>query len=111
MIEKKENFPNRIRYWRKIRKLTQEELGEQTGLQKQQISRLETGERHVYLHRLRSIARVLNVNTADLLSEEDNPLIMDSEVAQIVQSYKEASAEGRAAICSVAEVTTRFKTG
>lgn len=111
MAHNSDTSPNKIRYWRLLREMTQEQLADAVGMQKQQISRLETGEREAYVHRLRAIARVLDVETADLLSPMDNPLALDSELADLVAHYKNADPQGRASIRAIAETTARFQHG
>lgn len=111
MAQKLDDLPNRIRYWRKQRNLTLEQLGDAVGLKKQQISRFETGGRDILLPWLQRMAQAMDLNAADLLNEEDNPLAFDAHLAALIENYRSASDEGRAAILSVAETTAKFKHG
>jgi transcriptional regulator with XRE-family HTH domain len=60
---------NRIAHWRKIRKISQEALGDQLNppAHKGLISQYESGKRTPSLERLVEMARVLDVEASDLL--------------------------------------------
>lgn len=59
--------PNRIREWRKERKITLERLAELTGLSISYISRMEKGGREVSLKNLTKISTALRVPARDLV--------------------------------------------
>ncbi len=104
-------YPNRVRYWRDQAGLKQEELGKLVGLSKVQISRIELGQRDLNFGYARRIAHALGVMTADLLTEEDNPLAADPQLRDININYQLASDEGRNSIAAVAESSAHFKAG
>jgi transcriptional regulator with XRE-family HTH domain len=67
-----EEFPNRLRKAREqIRKLSQSELAEKTGLQSSAISHFESGTRKPSFHNLRRLADALKVSTDYLLGRTD----------------------------------------
>lgn len=60
---------NRLRYWRKLRRLSQDRLAELAGTSTQQISRLERSDRKMSLEWLARLAPVLGVAPAELLDD------------------------------------------
>ena len=56
-----------IRHYRRIRKLSQDELGEMVGTTGQNIQKMETGRSRLYLDWLEKIAVALDVGVADLI--------------------------------------------
>jgi DNA-binding XRE family transcriptional regulator len=68
---------NPVRVWREFRGLTQQEVAAKAGISTAYLSQLETGKRAGTPRVLSAIARVLNVDVDDLLSqaeEEDEAL-------------------------------------
>ena len=60
------SYPNRIREWRELKGLKQQELADIVGLSKVQISRIELGDRGLSLDYARDIAKALDVSVNDL---------------------------------------------
>ena len=61
----------KIRHRRKELKMSQEQLGELTGLSQKQISKIEThGTDSIW--KVKAIAKVLKVPIGDLLEDEEN---------------------------------------
>lgn len=56
----------KIRYYRKIRNLTQENLSERTGLDRTYISYIESGKKNLSLKSIEKIAVALNVTEKEL---------------------------------------------
>ena len=56
----------KIKKYRKLRKLTQEELAIKTGIQRANIARIETGKHKPYLETLEKIAQALKMPVASL---------------------------------------------
>lgn len=56
-----------IAFWRKARGLSQEELAVKLGIHRTSLATMELGQRQIYVHRLKNIAEVLNINITDLL--------------------------------------------
>jgi transcriptional regulator with XRE-family HTH domain len=69
--ESRATMQNRIRHWREVRGLKQEQLAEAVGTSPQQISRLELSDRKLNDDWLRRLAVALNVRKADLIVERD----------------------------------------
>ena len=61
---------NRIKEFRRIRKMTQETLAELTGLTQGQIVRIEQGKTDIGIEQLCLFAKALNVSFIDLLPPE-----------------------------------------
>lgn len=65
---------NNIRYYRKIKKLTQTELGEMVAMSRFSISAYEKGEQSPTVETLMRIANVLDVPIEELIRDEvSNP--------------------------------------
>lgn len=68
------NIGKNIRAYRKTNNMTQEKLGELSGLSINFISRLErTNDQNVSLTTLNKIARAFNISTAELLTGLNKP--------------------------------------
>lgn len=102
-------FPdNRIRELRKRAGLTQAELGAKVGLHQTQIGNLENSGRNLNLEWARRIAKALNVTTAELLNDDDNPYRLSDEERELLHNYRAATAEQRAILARVAEPIAPF---
>lgn len=95
------DMPNRIRYWRKLRGMTLETLGERVGFTHTQISNLERGMRQLNLATMRKIARELGCAPADLLNDGDAGLRLDAEEAALIDELR-ATGTSAAAVRDVA---------
>lgn len=103
-------FPdNRIRELRKTAGLTQAELGEKVGLHQTQIGNLENGQRNLTLEWARRIAKALDVPTADILGEKDNPDRLSPAERELVDRYRAAETAQQAMIQRVAEPYRPFR--
>ncbi len=69
----KSRFGQTIRQLRKERGLTQEQLGELSGLHNSYIGGMERGERNPSLHSIDKISRALGVSLADTFSQMEEP--------------------------------------
>ena len=58
---------NKIRIWRKYRRLTQQELGNQAGVSKEYISMLESGKRTGNIETIKKLASALEVQIEDIV--------------------------------------------
>ncbi|AXK42983.1 helix-turn-helix domain-containing protein [Erythrobacter aureus] len=76
MTTRLEEYPNRIREFRKLRGMTQKELGNALGMTAVNIGHLELERRDPSLSNLRALARVLGVSVGDLLAARDTHKIM-----------------------------------
>ena len=66
-----EQFGRRVRYFRKLRNLSQDELAELCGLHRTYIGSVERGERNITLLNADKIANALSVNLAELVTDDD----------------------------------------
>lgn len=60
---------NRIRLWRDLRKLTQKQLADMSGMDQSQIARLESGKSLLRMDKAAQLARPLEVAPTDLLPD------------------------------------------
>lgn len=77
---------NKLRYYRKENKMTQDELAKKLGLGKGTISNYESGYRTPQEHRLFELAEVLNISINDLFPPT-------TETDDIVKRITEVSAQ------------------
>lgn len=61
----------KIKEYRNVKHLTQDQLGERVGVSYQQIQKYEKGNTKIYVSRLYDIAKALDVSVAALLSESE----------------------------------------
>lgn len=64
-------FGKKVRYFRKLKKLSQDELADLCNLHRTYIGSVERGERNITLVNANKIANALSVNLADLVSSDD----------------------------------------
>ena len=81
-----EKLGSRIRLFRTMNKLSQEDLSEKIGVNRTFISFVENGSKGISVSSLTDIANTLNVSTDDLLADSlDNPHVgIPSEIASIL---------------------------
>ena len=60
-----------IKKWRKVRKLTQEELADRLGISQPTLSRLESGQLRMTMSQLSKFSKELQVSMDDLLSKDE----------------------------------------
>ena len=109
MTVKMEKWPNRIREWRKARRMTQAKLAGSIGLSDVMISHLETGRRPLDFVQARAIARVLGVDTVDLLAAEDNPHALDEQAKDLMRLWPHIDGSARQTVQNVAEIAAGFR--
>ncbi|MGG6313467.1 helix-turn-helix domain-containing protein [Paenibacillus macerans] len=86
-----------VRYYRKLKGLTQEQLAESTETYGSYIGRLERGEQNVQLETLHRIADALQVSVYALFRTPGFDQLNDqTRIWQIVQLLQEQSAEEQA---------------
>ena len=68
----------RVRYLRRKRNLSQEQLAEKTDSTRVSISKVELGKVHIGVDFLDSLARALDVTSATLLEDRKNALKSDA---------------------------------
>ncbi len=62
-----------IKKWRKVRKLTQEELADRLGISQPTLSRLESGQLRMTIGQLSKFSKELQVSMDDLLTTDEDP--------------------------------------
>jgi transcriptional regulator with XRE-family HTH domain len=103
------DFPNRIRELRVGRNWSQDQLADEVGCAKAQISDLERGNRGLTVDWMRRLADALGVTPADLLSREDNPLLLDDTERELIQRYRSAAADQQQNLKRVAEALLPYR--
>lgn len=66
-----ENFGNRVKQHRKRLKLSQEQLAELAGLHRTYIGMIERAEKNITLINIYKIAKALNIEAWELLTDEN----------------------------------------
>jgi transcriptional regulator with XRE-family HTH domain len=66
-----EQFGKKVRYFRKLRNLSQAQLAELSELHRTYIGSVERGERNITLLNASKIAKALSVSLADLVIDDD----------------------------------------
>lgn len=79
---------NRLKKMRKLRKLSQEELGNMVGASKMQIWRLERGDRQLTQKWLEKISKALNCSVLDILPENQNEIVENDEFSNLSEEEK-----------------------
>ncbi|UHA73269.1 helix-turn-helix domain-containing protein [Paenibacillus sp. 481] len=59
----------KIREWRSIKNLTQEQLGEKLNMSRPSISNIEAGRHHISLHLLFRLAYILEIPPQELITK------------------------------------------
>ncbi|MCP3730409.1 helix-turn-helix domain-containing protein [Sphingomonas sp. MG17] len=93
-----ETLPNRIRYWRKQRGLSQEQLGDRIGVSKQMVGHLETGIRPLNDAYRLAVARELAIDVADTYLPEQTPNTVPLGERDFLADYYALPAKLRAAV-------------
>lgn len=88
MTKTLDNPPNRIREWRRLRKMTLAQLSELTGIDTAYISKMEIGDRRETVPHLRVIAKHLGCNAGDLLNPEDNSRSLSTDEQLVVDAMR-----------------------
>ncbi|HAX76460.1 MAG TPA: transcriptional regulator [Cyanobacteria bacterium UBA11372] len=66
-----EQFGKRVRHFRKLRNLSQDELAELCELHRTYIGSVERGERNITLINANKIANALSVSLAELVADDE----------------------------------------
>ena len=66
-----EQFGKKVRYFRKLRNLSQDQLAELSELHRTYIGSVERGERNITLLNASKIAKALSVSLAELVIDDD----------------------------------------
>ncbi|WP_061207280.1 helix-turn-helix domain-containing protein [Leptospira santarosai] len=87
--EHKDQFPERLRQLRVMKKMSQEELGQLTDLNYNHIGRYERGDSRPSADKLKALAEALGVTTDYLLSgNEDNVARVNLEDQELLEMFQ-----------------------
>ncbi|WP_017862814.1 helix-turn-helix domain-containing protein [Leptospira santarosai] len=90
--EPKDQFPERLRQLRVMKKMSQEELGQLTDLNYNHIGRYERGDSRPSADKLKALAEALGVTTDYLLSGNENNVarvnLEDQELLEMFQKVQ-----------------------
>lgn len=64
-------FGDRVRYFRRLKQLSQDQLAEMSDLHRTYIGSVERGERNITLINAQKIANALSVGLCDLVRDDD----------------------------------------
>lgn len=95
----------RIKELRKMRGMTQTRLAELAGIDRTQLSKIETEREPANTRRLASIARALSVDVSDLFSSFD----ASGEASAIIQIFETLPPESRQAVLAHARALAAVK--
>lgn len=85
----KEEFPERLRQLRVMKKMSQEELGQLTDLNYNHIGRYERGDSRPSADKLKALAEALGVTTDYLLSgNSDNAARVNLEDQELLEMFR-----------------------
>lgn len=96
-----EEIGKRIREYRKLKNLSQEQLAEKINISTTHMSHIETGSTKLSLQVLVDIAKVLNVNTDDLIFEQKTQILIN----RINNILSECNEEQIEVITNIVEAT------
>lgn len=105
------DFPNRIRELRLARGLSQDALADAVGCVKAQISDLERGNRGLTLEWMRRIGAALHVSPAELLTPDDNPLLLSEEERALIGRYRAGTPDQQESLSRVTEALIPYRAG
>lgn len=83
-------MPNKLRHWRRHRKLTQNQLGELANLSHVQVSRLERGTSFFSADSLNALAQALGVQPEDIVAGGAKIPPEVVEIQRMIESIPEA---------------------
>ncbi|RVV99723.1 XRE family transcriptional regulator [Mesobaculum littorinae] len=95
---------DRLRQIRRLRGMTQAELGTTVGCKFQQIQKYETGANRISASRLWDIAAALNTPVAELFAtagEGSTPEIRDPAEAELLRAFRKTPEASRGAILNI----------
>ncbi|MCL1807615.1 MAG: helix-turn-helix domain-containing protein [Oscillospiraceae bacterium] len=101
---------SRLRYYRKLRALTQEELAITAGVKPSHITNIERGKKGISVDVLLLLCKRLNIHLTDLLPEEDlrdDFELREQMIGEVVAALRELESPQigffRAMVCSFSD--------
>lgn len=104
-------FPNRIRELRTSREWSLETLAGKVGCSKVQISDLERGLVQLTVDWMRRLAEPLGVTPAELLTAQDNPLMLSEEERAIIARFRQGTPDQQENLARVTEALIPYRAG
>jgi transcriptional regulator with XRE-family HTH domain len=105
-----DNFSERLRAARELRKLSQSELAEKADLQPSAISHFESGRRSPSFQNLKGLADALQVTTDYLIGRTDEPNLSNAVSLKLFRHADKMSDEDLETLTGIAEVLAKKKT-
>lgn len=103
-------FPDRLRAARELRKLSQSDLADKTGLQPSAVSHFETGRRAPSFDNLKALGEALQVTTDYLLGRVDEPRMTGAVADKLFRHAEHMSREDLETLTGFAEMLAAKKT-
>lgn len=105
-------FPNRLREWREARGMSQQELADEAGCSKMQISTLERGRPSLDIVWMQRLAPIPRVEPGDLLNPGDNSkAAKDAEELRLIMLARQMPPELLKRFIGVGEALTESGAG
>jgi transcriptional regulator with XRE-family HTH domain len=101
------NFPERLRTARELRKMSQSELAEKAGLQPSAISHFETGRRAPSFQNLKALSDALTVTTDYLIGSTDELNVSRTVSLKLFRHAKKLSSEDLDTLTKIAEMMAK----
>jgi transcriptional regulator with XRE-family HTH domain len=101
------NFSERLRTARELRKLSQAELAEKADLQPSAVSHFESGRRSPSFQNLKALADALKVTTDYLIGRTNDLSISDAASLKLFRHAEKMSGEDLETLTSIAEVLAK----
>lgn len=92
----------KIRHYRKLKNLTQKELGERSGLSEATIKKYESGEREPTPQSLEQIERVLGIVS-------DRMYISDADAKELIAYFETLNKSGRDHVLEYAQIISEIE--
>jgi len=101
------NFSERLRTARELRKLSQAELAEKADLQPSAVSHFESGRRSPSFQNLKALADSLQVTTDYLIGRTNDLNMSDAASIKLFRHAEKMSGEDLETLTSIAEVLAK----
>jgi transcriptional regulator with XRE-family HTH domain len=101
------NFSERLRTARELRKLSQAELADKADLQPSAVSHFESGRRSPSFQNLKAIADALQVTTDYLIGRTNDPQISHAVAQKLYRHAEKMSDEDLETLTDIAEVLAK----
>lgn len=100
--------PNRLREWRKHRRMTLQQIATAAGTTRAQVQRIETGVRPMSVAWMERFARILHVQVSDLLAPAHSGAELSPREHDLIGLYRGSDDNAREAIFGVAEKLSAY---